>query len=169
MRIAVVFDSSFDWSPDQHAAQMAKEIANRKNVEPWMHYQVANSLRKNGHDVLLLATGVGGELDSKEAHGASELLDLTLLRHGRVERYGAKLLHVTPSRYRAQPAAFHHDLFVEVRDRQARGLGHPASLRVTPRGPVLCGTGHARPYPVPAWALDAARSGTLPDDLLRAS
>jgi D-alanine-D-alanine ligase len=53
MRIAVVFDSSFDWSPDQHAARMAKEIANRRNVEPEMHYQVANSLRKNGHDVLL--------------------------------------------------------------------------------------------------------------------
>jgi D-alanine-D-alanine ligase len=53
MRIVVVFDSSFDWSPDQHAAEMAKEIANRRNVEPEMHYQVANSLRKNGHDVLL--------------------------------------------------------------------------------------------------------------------
>ena len=53
MRIAVVFDWAFDWSPDQHAAQMAKEIRNRRNIEPWMHYQVANSLRKNGHDVLL--------------------------------------------------------------------------------------------------------------------
>lgn len=53
MRIVVVFDSSFDWSPDQHAAEMAKEIANRRNVEPEMHYQVANALRKNGHDVLL--------------------------------------------------------------------------------------------------------------------
>jgi D-alanine-D-alanine ligase len=53
MRIAVVFDSSFDWSPEQHAAEMAKEIANRKNVEPEMHYQVANSLRKSGHDILL--------------------------------------------------------------------------------------------------------------------
>ena len=53
MRIAVVFDWSFDWSPEQHAAQMTKEIANRRNAEPWMHYQVANALRKNGHDVLL--------------------------------------------------------------------------------------------------------------------
>jgi D-alanine-D-alanine ligase len=53
MRIAVVFDSGFDWSPDQHAAEMAKEIANRRKAEPEMHYQVANSLRKNGHEVLL--------------------------------------------------------------------------------------------------------------------
>jgi D-alanine-D-alanine ligase len=54
MRVAVVFDSSFDWSPDQHAAEMAKEIANRKHAEPEMHYQVANALRKNGHDILLI-------------------------------------------------------------------------------------------------------------------
>ena len=54
MRIAVVFDTSFDWSPEQHAAEMAKEIANRRNAEPEMHYQVANALRKNGHDVLLI-------------------------------------------------------------------------------------------------------------------
>lgn len=53
MRIAVVFDWPHDWAPDQHAAQMAKEIANRREVEPWMHYQVANALRKNGHDILL--------------------------------------------------------------------------------------------------------------------
>lgn len=53
MRIAVVFDSGFDWSPDQHAAKMAKEIANRRNAEPEMHYQIANALRKNGHEVLL--------------------------------------------------------------------------------------------------------------------
>lgn len=53
MKIAVVFDTSFDWSPEQHAAEMAKEIANRRNAEPEMHYQIANSLRKNGHDVLL--------------------------------------------------------------------------------------------------------------------
>src|ERR1043165_6516089 len=54
MRIAVVFDSAFDWTPDQYAEEMAKEIANRRNAEPDMHYQVANSLRKSGHDVLLL-------------------------------------------------------------------------------------------------------------------
>lgn len=53
MRIAVVFDSSFDWSPEQHAAEMAKEIANRRNAEPEMHYQVAHALRKNGHEILM--------------------------------------------------------------------------------------------------------------------
>jgi D-alanine-D-alanine ligase len=53
MRIVVVFDSAFDWPPEQHAARMAKEHGNRRNVEPEMHYQIANSLKKNGHDVLL--------------------------------------------------------------------------------------------------------------------
>ncbi len=54
MRIAVVFDSPFDWSPEQHAEEMAKEIKNRRNAEPEMEYQVANALRKNGHEVLLV-------------------------------------------------------------------------------------------------------------------
>lgn len=53
MRVVVVFDCAEDWSADQHAAQMTKEIANRRNVEPEMHYQIANSLRKNGHEALL--------------------------------------------------------------------------------------------------------------------
>lgn len=54
MRIAVVFDSPFDWTPDQHAAEMAKEIKNRRNAEPEMEYQVAQALVKNGHEVLLI-------------------------------------------------------------------------------------------------------------------
>lgn len=54
MRIAVVFDSPFDWTPDQHAAEMRKQFANRRNVEPEMEYQVANALVKNGHEVLLI-------------------------------------------------------------------------------------------------------------------
>lgn len=54
MRIAVVFDSPFDWTPDQHAAEMTKEIKNRRSAEPEMEYQVANALVKNGHEVLLI-------------------------------------------------------------------------------------------------------------------
>jgi D-alanine-D-alanine ligase len=52
MRIAVVFDSPFAWTPDQHVAEMNKQIKNRKNVEPEMEYQVANALAKNGHEIL---------------------------------------------------------------------------------------------------------------------
>jgi D-alanine-D-alanine ligase len=33
---------------------MRKQIANRKNVEPEMEYQVANALAKNGHEVLVI-------------------------------------------------------------------------------------------------------------------
>ena len=53
MKIAVVFDSSFDWTPAQHAEKMAKEIANRAKAELEMHYQIAKALQKNGHEVLL--------------------------------------------------------------------------------------------------------------------
>src|SRR6187549_1653261 len=52
MRIAVVFDSPFAWTPDQHVVEMKKQIKNRRNVEPEMEYQVANALAKNGHEVL---------------------------------------------------------------------------------------------------------------------
>jgi D-alanine-D-alanine ligase len=54
MRIAVVFDSPFDWTPEQHAFELRKQIANRKNVEPEMEYQVANALAKNGHEILVI-------------------------------------------------------------------------------------------------------------------
>lgn len=96
-------------------------------------------------DVYLAGTGVGGEMDSKEVHAAADLLDLTLLRHGRVERYGVKLCHVTPSRYRANPVAFHEELFEAVLARQAGALGDPVGLRLVPRGPLLCGPRRGRP------------------------
>lgn len=54
MRIAVVFDSPFDWTPEQHAFEMRKQIKNRRNVEPEMEYQVANALAKNGHEILMI-------------------------------------------------------------------------------------------------------------------
>lgn len=55
MRIAVVYDTPYvDWSPEQHAAQMAKDLANARKVEPEMEWQVAKALQTNGHDVLVL-------------------------------------------------------------------------------------------------------------------
>jgi D-alanine-D-alanine ligase len=54
MRIAVVFDSPYEWTPERHASEMAAQVKNRKKTEPEMEYQVANALRKNGHDILLL-------------------------------------------------------------------------------------------------------------------
>jgi D-alanine-D-alanine ligase len=55
MRIAVVFDTPYaDWSPEQQAAQMAREHALGNDAEPDMEYQVAQALIENGHDVLLL-------------------------------------------------------------------------------------------------------------------
>lgn len=74
MRIAVVFDSPYEWTPDQHAAELAKEIGNRKNVEPEMEYQVANALVKNGHDVLLV--GIHDDLRDMSARLADWKPDL---------------------------------------------------------------------------------------------
>jgi D-alanine-D-alanine ligase len=66
MRIAVVFDTPHaDWNPDRHATQMATQLANQQKVEPDMAYQVAHSLQKSGHDVLLL--GVHDDLRDMSA------------------------------------------------------------------------------------------------------
>jgi D-alanine-D-alanine ligase len=66
MRIAVVFDTPFpDWSPDQHMGAMNEQWDNRSKVEPDMEYQVAKSLQKSGHDVMLL--GVHDDLRDMSA------------------------------------------------------------------------------------------------------
>jgi hypothetical protein len=101
-------------------------------------------------DVHLVGTGVGGELDSKDVHERADLLDATLLRHDRVETYGLKLCHTTPTRYRADPAQFHERLFAQARDRLARGFGDPPGLRYVPRGPVIRGPrASSPPYRLP--------------------
>ena len=110
-------------------------------------------------DAYLLGTGVGAELDSKEAHEREDLLDATLQRDRRVSSYGVDLLHVTPARYRADPATFHEDLFAAARDRLRKGLGDPRGLRLVPRGPVMRGPRvNPAPYQLPAVgaAADAA-------------
>ena len=88
-------------------------------------------------DVYLVGTGVGGELDSRERHEEPDALDDTLQRHDRAGRRGLALVHVTPNRYRADPAAFHARLFQAVADRRRSGLGEPHGLVLRPRGLLL--------------------------------
>lgn len=110
-------------------------------------------------DAYLIGTGVGAEMDSKEAHERADLLDQTLQRHDRIERHDAKLCHVTPTRYRQDPEAFHERLFAEARARMAQGRGDPPGLRLVPRGPVLRGP-RVSPPPYrlpPAWGERWAR------------
>ncbi len=104
------------------------------NVEVWLDGKLLGIA-----DVWLVGTGVGGEVDSKEAHEEAGLLDATLLRHAGFTAAGAELCHVTPTRYRANPLTFHQELFAAVRSRQARGLGDPPGLRLVPRSPLLQG------------------------------
>ena len=75
MRVAVVFDTPYEgWTPDQHAVQMAKDLANWKKAEPDMEYQVAQALQKNGHDVLLI--GIHDDLRDMSARLADWKPDL---------------------------------------------------------------------------------------------
>jgi len=62
MRIAVVFDTPYDsWHHEDHARQMAKEVAAWKDDEPEMEYQIADALRERGHEVTLI--GVKNDLE----------------------------------------------------------------------------------------------------------
>ena len=122
------------------------------NVELWDDFVLVAVL-----DVHLIGTGVGGEMDSKEAHQRPDLLDATLLRHSRVESYGAKLCHVTPTRYRSNPTTFHAELFAEARGRLARGVGDPPGLRYVLHGPVMRGPRVSNPpYRLPSPVARAA-------------
>jgi D-alanine-D-alanine ligase len=62
MRITVVFDTPYDgWDHPDHERQMTTEVAAWKHDEPEMEYQVADALRRRGHEVYLL--GVRNDLD----------------------------------------------------------------------------------------------------------
>ena len=62
MRIAVVFDTPYGgWEHPDHERQMTTEVAAWKHDEPEMEYQLADALRRCGHEVYLL--GVRDDLD----------------------------------------------------------------------------------------------------------
>ncbi len=62
MRIAVVFDTPYDgWDHPDHERQMTTEVAAWKHNEPEMEYQIADALRRRGHEVYLL--GVRNDVD----------------------------------------------------------------------------------------------------------
>jgi len=61
MRIAVVFDTPYaGWHHPEHERQMTKEVAAWHDDEPEMEYQVADALRRRGHEVFLI--GVSDDL-----------------------------------------------------------------------------------------------------------
>lgn len=87
-------------------------------------------------DGYVLGTGVGYEVDSVERHSGPALA-ATLDRHERASRGGVRLVHVTPSSFRADPHAFLSRLVDAIGERRARGIGDPPGLTLTHSGPVL--------------------------------
>jgi D-alanine-D-alanine ligase len=61
MRIAVVFDTPYaGWHHPEHERQMTREVAAWHDDEPEMEYQIADALRRRGHEVFLI--GVADDL-----------------------------------------------------------------------------------------------------------
>lgn len=111
------------------------------NVEVWRGDELLGVL-----DLYLVGTATGGEMDSKERH-SGELLDLTFVRDDTFEDVGIHLRHIAPTRYRADPEAFHRLLLRVAAKRLADGHRDPEGLRFVPRGPLLCGPVSGRtPY-----------------------
>jgi hypothetical protein len=81
--------------------------------------------------------GLGDEMDSREWHEETGLLDATLLRHEAFTSHGLALNHTTPARFRASPAAHLAKLAALTQERRAMLRPEPAGLVVLARGPLL--------------------------------
>jgi hypothetical protein len=88
-------------------------------------------------DVYVPGCALGAESDSVRHHGSRDALDKTLDRHKTMSRHGIELEHVTPARFRRDPAAW-AALFAGLADAR-RGLGDPTELRIVPVGPLQDG------------------------------
>ena len=90
-------------------------------------------------DAWFVGLGCGAEMDSRERHEGEDEFDSTLGRHDRFGGHGLVLSHLTPRRFRRDPAAALSAVLAVARTRLALpiGLREPRSLRVVPRGPLL--------------------------------
>jgi hypothetical protein len=90
-------------------------------------------------DVWFLGLGCGGEMDSRERHEGDDEFDDTLSRHDRFGAHGLVLSHLTPRRFRRDPAAAVSAVLAVARTRLLlpAPLREPSGLRVVPRGPLL--------------------------------
>jgi hypothetical protein len=90
-------------------------------------------------DVWFLGLGCGSEMDSRERHKEDDDFDSTMGRHDHFGAYGIVLSHLTPRRFRRNPAAATAAVLSVVRARLLlpASFREPAGLRVVPRGPVL--------------------------------
>jgi hypothetical protein len=85
-------------------------------------------------DVYVPGCALGGEVDSRRHHGSPQDLDATLERHAAFEAAGIRLEHVTPARFRRNPALWTSQ-FASIAT--ARGpSGDPSGLRIEPVGPL---------------------------------
>jgi hypothetical protein len=98
-----------------------------------------NGVLVGSPDVWLVGLGCGGEMDSRERHEHDDDFDATLARHDTFGAHGLVLGHLTPRRFRRDPAAGAAALLAVARARLCLppGLREPAGLEVRPCGPLL--------------------------------
>ena len=97
-------------------------------------------------DVYVLGTGLANETDSRRYHGSTDELDATLLRHADFTAAGVRLEHVTPARFRRDPAGWAAGFAGLARGRVGQ---EPPGLEIEPAGPEQPVRGRRRRSPSP--------------------
>jgi hypothetical protein len=125
-------------APEAEVAEAVAEAVRRGRLPP---YDLNPELVLDGVSVgfpdgWLSGLGLGWEVDSYRHHGSVDDLDATLLRHEQFEQAGLQLLHITPARFRKDPAAFVEKLCAEAEERRALAQPQPAGLVVVKRAAV---------------------------------
>lgn len=90
-------------------------------------------------DVWFVGLGCGSEMESRERHEEDDAFDSTLSRHDHFGAHGIVLSHLTPRRFRRDPAAAVAAVLAVVSSRLLlpATLREPAGLRIVPQGPLL--------------------------------
>lgn len=115
------------------------KAASRGTLPPYLLNPdvVVDGILIGSPDAWFPGLGLGDEVDSRQWHEEEGRLDDTLLRHERFARRGLALAHVTPGRFRSNPAAHLGRLRELVVERRALSVPEPRGLVVLGRGPLL--------------------------------
>lgn len=141
-RCRIALDDAADGArsaPEAELAEHAADAVRQGQLPPFLMNPdlLLDGVLLVSPDLYLPGLGLGGELDSVRHHGSADDLDHTLDRHDHAWRSGVELLHVSPSRFRRNPAAFLARLAAQVPERRALAAPEPRGLVVVPRGPLL--------------------------------
>jgi hypothetical protein len=133
-------------APEAEAADWLRDEVRARRCPPFLLNPTLelDGVPLGSPDVYVPGTGLGSEMDSVRHHASAHELDATLLRHRRFLAAGVHLEHVTPSRFRADPAAWARQFASAAMSRRGQ---EPPGLVVLPAGGLQPAAGRRRRSP----------------------